>query len=689
MEKYKSDVRAQGTMAATGSFEKFNSASRSAMLVSQISQNCAPEHPELPFCLNGYELQLAKYTTSIKMPANATIVGVVPRFMVGRGFMAVQKNNHKTIIFFNEKKHELDVIETAPFSRTHDIFANELKEQQVVRTMAAGMRVAEGTLLAKTNTITESGLYSQSLNANVVYLSDPACIEDGIRFNTDWLARARPLAAGRVTGEWGSTRFPRNLYGDDETYRPMPGNGEKIREDGLVFALCKYDPIFDCINMLPEMLREPDRVHDQLVHVPPDARDAYVTNVDVIDTTKDTSQIPSTPIGMETMAAIYANQKTDYFNRILDICEEYQRKHPKVKFTDALTNLLYKAYGNQPNSPRSRINKHARTMAIKRVLRGVEVDEYHVRIDIAWRFNLDNGCKGSGTHGYKGVGCRQSPPEDMYTDEFGNVADIAFYGAGCIARLNAGQLYEQYIGAFCRDVRLDVIEMVNQNRHGDAFQHILGALAIISPPTYEEYLKKTVPEQLKSVEIVVKGKLQPIIPDDNDWIGVQTILDINKFRTPNKGRVRFRNFKGEIEWTRTPALIGPVQFFILDKSSFKPMSVAVARRNNFGLPSTQNKSTKVAYPTNVQAPRVYAEDEIRSLFAVAGGTAAMNIIEVSTNPVATEMAVTKGYNADSPTNVRGIIDRNILPVGSGRNTAFVESIMMVGGIGITNTKGGE
>jgi hypothetical protein len=119
------------------------------------------------------------------------------------------------------------------------------------------------------------------------------------------------------------------------------------------------------------------------------------------------------------------------------------------------------------------------------------------------------------------------------------------------------------------------------------------------------------------------------------------------------------------------------------------MSVAVARRNNFGLPSTQNKSTKVAYPTNVQAPRVYAEDEIRSLFAVAGGTAAMNIIEVSTNPVATEMAVTKGYNADSPTNVRGIIDRNILPVGSGRNTAFVESIMMVGGIGITNTKGGE
>jgi hypothetical protein len=72
MEKYKSDVRAQGTMAATGSFEKFNSASRSAMLVSQISQNCAPEHPELPFCLNGYELQLANYTTSIKMPAYAT-----------------------------------------------------------------------------------------------------------------------------------------------------------------------------------------------------------------------------------------------------------------------------------------------------------------------------------------------------------------------------------------------------------------------------------------------------------------------------------------------------------------------------------------------------------------------------------------------------------------------------------------
>lgn len=689
MAKYKSDVRAQGAMAATGSFEKFNSASRSAMLVSQISQNCAPENPELPFCLNGYELQLARYTTSIKMPANALIVGVVPRFMVGRGFMAVQKNNHKTIIFFNEKKHELDVIETAPFSRTHDIFANELKEQHVVRTMQPGMRVSEGTLLAKTNTITKDNLYTQSLNANVVYLSDPASIEDGIRFNTEWLKRAQPLAAGRVTGEWGSTRFPRNLYGDDETYLPFPGNGEKIRDDGLVFALCKYDPIFDCINMLPEMLREPDRVHDQLVHVPPDARNAYVTNVDVIDTTKDTSQIPSTPIGMETMAAIYANQKTEYFNRILDICEEYQRKNPKVKFSDALTNLMYKAYGNQPNSPRSRINKHARTMAIKRVLRGVEVDEYHIRIDIAWRFQLDNGCKGSGTHGNKGVGCRQSPPEDMYTDEFGNVADIVLYGAGCVARLNPGQLYEQYIGAFCRDIRLDVIAMMQQNNVAGAFAHILKAVEILSPPTYELYSRKTQPEQLKAIEEVVNDKLYALIPDDNDWIGVQTILDINAFRAPNKSRVRFKNFKGEYEWTRAPALIGPVQFFILDKSSFKPMSVAVARRNNFGLPSTQNKSTKVAYPTNVQAPRVYAEDEIRSLFAVAGGRAAMDVIEISTNPVATEMAVTKCFNADSPANVRGIIDRNILPVGSGRNTAFVESIMMVGGIGITNTKGGE
>jgi hypothetical protein len=275
----------------------------------------------------------------------------------------------------------------------------------------------------------------------------------------------------------------------------------------------------------------------------------------------------------------------------------------------------------------------------------------------------------------------------MPYDEFGNITDIAVFSAGCIARLNPGQLYEQYMGAVKRDYRLRMLAMRDQ---GLPLMQIWAAylefLSLISPPTYESAVNKTETAAMAELDRIFKDKIVTFDPDDNAYMGPDLIRKVRVQYPPNKSRVFVHNFAGIPEATIRGALIGPVQFFFLDKSDFKSMAVAVPRLNNFRLPSTQNKSTKVSKPVNVQAPR-FGEDELRSANAVCGGERALDHIELSTNPEATAMAVRKGWDAKHPTAMRDVIDRNRIPYGSGVNIAFAKHILGIVGLDLAKTKG--
>lgn len=403
-EKLNSNSIAMGTTAATSSYEKFDSASRTAMLVSQLSQAIIGDRVDIPHSLHGYELELAKYTTSIKIESNATIVAVIPKYRTGVGAWSIGHNSHKTVIFFDEDKGELDCIAIEEFTKTHDLFAHKLNIESITRQLRPGYTVDADTFLAKTPTITPQGLYTQTVNANIAYLSHPSCIEDGILFSQEFIEECNPWATSRCTAEWGKNWYPRNLYGSRGVFKPIPGPGEKIREDGLVIALCKSDPIFDVIDMLPEMLEIPDLSgHDQLVYVPQSATNAYVYDVDVINSNKDSKNNPLTPLGMEEYVSVFEKQKSRYYENILDAVEAYQRENRKVTLSDRLHVLLKEAYGDEPNSNRSRFFNKNKPAAVKRVTRGVEMDEWAVSINIAWKFKLGYGSKGTGSHGNRPI----------------------------------------------------------------------------------------------------------------------------------------------------------------------------------------------------------------------------------------------------------------------------------------------
>lgn len=391
---------AMGIADALTPEERFTSGSRTAMLIAMSSQTPPPAKPDVPHTLNGLELELAKYTTSIIMPSDGIVEAVIPKFRAGGGYKAIKYNSKKTIIFFNESTGRLDAIEMNAFEKMHDTFAHPLKETNEGKFIREGNGIAKDTILAKTTTTTDDGIYTQGLTVNFAFASHPSTIEDGFWINRDVLERATPTATAKPSSEWGANSYPLNLYGNEDYYRAFPDCGEKIRDDGLVFAIRKTDEIFDAINMLPEMLTRPDRSgYDRLVYAPPEALDASVYDIDVINTTEDKRANPQTPIGMEEQAALYKSHISAYHTKVLDVVEDYQRRNPKVELSDLLHTIVREAYSDKPQDPRARRFRNSKITGIKRVSRGVEIDEWQVTVHLKYKFILGMGSKSAGRHG--------------------------------------------------------------------------------------------------------------------------------------------------------------------------------------------------------------------------------------------------------------------------------------------------
>lgn len=396
--KLNSITKAMGITEAIHSFERFNSASRTAMVASQKSQQTMPATPDYPRILTGYETQEAEYTLCDKMPADGTVRAVINKYTVGHGLNAIRKNSEKTIVFVNEDTGALDCVEIKSFDRPHDVFGFELKEENITRMLRPGIPIAKNTHFNKSNGILEGNVYSSILQANFCYLSHAPVIEDGMWVSESFAERSRPMAYADVDVKWGAKWYPLNMYGNAGNFKPHPGPGEKVHDNGLVCAVRKRDELFDLVGMLPSQLRKHNQF-DQKTYVPPEAVDVSVEDVDVITTVFDNNRLASTPVGMEAYSHIFVKQKSRYYDRLLEVHDRYMEENRRNgEIAPRLSNLLVDAYADKPNDPRARFGREKKG-SIQRTHRGTPKDEWSTKLKLSWRFKLGNGAKSSNLHG--------------------------------------------------------------------------------------------------------------------------------------------------------------------------------------------------------------------------------------------------------------------------------------------------
>ncbi|CAH0448046.1 RNA polymerase beta subunit [Vibrio phage vB_VpaM_sm033] len=689
VEKHHTCSSAIGITEAITSFERFNSASRTAMAASQAAQYVVPaDGPDCPRILTTYEAEQAKYTMGITMPVDGITKAMISKYQIGSGMNSVRKNAERTLMYIDQDSGKLDCLEIKSNECTHDIFGYELHDNTILRhAVREGVPIPKGTKLTSSKGVLANGLYSSVLTANYCYLSVAPVIEDGMWVSEELVERSRPYAYAKVTFEWGKTHYPLDMYGDGTTYKPFVGPGEKIKPSGLVAALREKNDIYDAVMMLPQHLTEV-HTYDKSIYAPPESEDVEVCDVSVLTTTRDHNRLPLTPVGMEVYPRIFAEQRSKFLDRVLDVYEDFRRETGyRGEISPRMSALLVEAYSDKPTDPRCRMMGAKKQGGITRTMRGTPIDEWHIELKLKWKFRVGNGGKLTNLHGSKGVFARIVPKEHMPVDQYGRRAEVVIYGGSTIARLNDGQLYEQFANCCGDTVAIKCQEMIKAGQAAQAWEFLLGWYAIASPETLSFIQHYRGNDQVKHMNLIAEHGTCLAIEGDNTYVGVDWARKMMAYCPPIMTPVTYTNLDGKKVTTKAPVMIGAASWWLLDKTSTKPMAVSVARRQIHGIPSTVNKSTKNAAPTNLQPSRTYAESEIRGITYAVNGKHVMDVVDLSVNPEALDGALVKLWNADKPTAECGLINRAEVPYGTGRSVSFPRHILECLGPTVVRAKG--
>lgn len=371
-----------------------NSSPRKAMFSTQIGQAPVVDGNTPRRIFTGAELKYGENTFDVKLPCDATILKILRKYPVGMGQSAIRHNPVTVILYedYYDPHKTIGVLEVPDFLSFHQEFGYRLKKNDKIwGDLSPGTMLEKNTILARSGAVRDNGQYGVGLEAEVAFMSLPGTIEDGFEVSESFLDRMQSRTYATLVGNWGRKAFPLNLYGDDTHYKPFPDIGDRVREDGMVFALREIDDDLGVAEMTPRALREVDCAFDRPLYGKPGAK---VVDVSVYH---DDRVNPSyTPVGMDLQARKYYDAQVNYYKSLMD---EYrrllQRRGKTLRITPELNRLLVEAQMFLPVAGDRR--------KLTRMYRLEQLDEWRVEVTYENEMHASNGYKFTDLHGGKGV----------------------------------------------------------------------------------------------------------------------------------------------------------------------------------------------------------------------------------------------------------------------------------------------
>ncbi len=671
-------------------WDGFDSSSRKQMFASHLGQALVVKGSTERFCQTGMEREYGKYTFSIKMPCNALILRVIERYRAQLGGGYVGHNPQTVVVYENVDTKEIGILNIPEYCSYHQYFGFAYKVKPAMSDIRVGAYVAEGTILADSPSVTDNGGYKYGVECNMALMSHPATSEDGIMICEDVLDRFSFKTYETRVVEWGSRRFPLNIYGDAENFKPFPDIGEMIREDGMLMCLRSFDKNLAVVEQSVYDLMEPDHIFDKATYVA--GGGGRVVDIRVHHDTQS-AQV-STPAGMEIQAERYDTARRQFYQ---DILNEFNRlKRDKDQRGEVLNaspefhRLVVEALSVVGDVEANRVTK---------LYRKDPLDDWRLEFVIEYDIKPTIGFKFTGCHGDKGVACKIAKPEEMPIDENGNRADIVMDPNSTISRMNIGRLYEQYINAASRDVRLKIIrdlqvdpadrhlnhtlqklEQSNPELFTRAWDYLLGYYAIVSPKmvvwmTSGEYASSRVTH----LASIISSAIYLYMPPDNDPEGPAMIAELEKFYRPTYGPVSYVGNSGKRVTTKKNVRIGSMYIMLLEKIGDDWTAVSSGKLQHFGVLSQVTNADKYSQPTRNQAIRAWGEAEVRIAVSYAGPRVTADILDRNNNPLTHKQILHSILSADKPTDIAVAVNRDLVPMGGSKPLQLIKHIAECGG----------
>tara|TARA_A200000159_G_C7331607_1_gene343213 strand:+ start:712 stop:2772 length:2061 start_codon:yes stop_codon:yes gene_type:complete len=652
-------------------FGKHNSASRRKMFASHLSQALVIEGSTPKRIQTGAERELGKYTKAIEMPVDASIIKVIQRYPRRPGADSIKENPTTAIIYENIETQEVDILLVENYCSDHNTFGFQYHPTSALEKIYAGMQVPKGTILAKSKALKDDGNYAYGLEANVAYMTLPATIEDGFIISESMAERLTTTMTGSRVVSWGKEYYPLNLYGDKDNYKPFPDIGDKIREDGLLIALRKYDPALGMVEMTPKALMTPDYTYDKLTYVAPAAG---ATVYDVIVDMDHNLPYSNTPVGMNAQPDKYLRLSDQFYDTIYNEYRRLAKQRGKgLQLSPALTNIVTRAIANKPNSAPHKVTQKYRYTPL---------DDRRVEIKYAKKVKATKGFKLTDSSGSKGVVVDIWPTENMPVGQNGLRAEVIMDPISPVKRINLSQLYEQYVNATSHMVVCVIKELMSKGQHQQAWEYLKAYYSVVSPPmiqTIEEVL--TNDRRIAThLDIVAEHGIYLYLPVNSEHIGPELITSlVDKFPVDIQPVTYSPDGVTQVT-TADPVLIGSKYMMLLEAAPDNWSSVSTAKLQHHGLPAKASKSDRYGSPNRELPVRIMGEDEVRLFNAAVGPELTTDLLDGSASPMTQKEIIRSILNADSPSNIEQSVNRRKVPLGRGRSHEYVNHLLSCAGV---------
>lgn len=678
------DPRVLGT-AANNALVGHCSTPRAVMDSNHMASRPSLVNPDKKESLiSGIEYELGKYIEDIKVPENCEVIGSVQK-------IPGSPHNPETTVFIKYEKDSqlwIDVIVVPKFKSKHSYFGYNLHYTDEMLSLNYGKPLQEDTILAKTDSLGDDGIYKYGVNANVVMMSDPATAEDGFVVSEEFLDKLKFTSIETKTISLDKNNFLLNIYGDENNFKAFPDIGEKVREDGILCAVRRRNDFFAITDLNDDDIREIDFTFDEPVYIGKDSKESVVVDIKV---TRGANIRPVYSENMseqlESLYGLNVRYAEGIINQYYTILRELRMKFG-VNFMPTLAPRLLITVRDAMVLKET--VTHRRRTANKRK----DIDQYCVEITVKSVVRPNKGFKLTGLSGDKGVICDVRPRSEMPrypgTDIYADV--IAGGASETVSRMNFARTYEAYMGAANRDNRLKLIETLKE-KYGNNFinklkdkdyeeirSYIRGYYEYVNPDMVD-FLDSLVGEDLQEhIYEVLTEWLYVYFPTNPKFNVVDVIdcLEESPYR-PIQSPVTFMR-NGQMVTTEDNVLIGRMYLLLLDRTARDFSAVSSAKVNNFMLPIKGSDSDRNKYPHNLTPVTNLSETETRIIAALAPSEMIAELYDLNLNPTSHKQLIRHILEGDKLFDPEFEIDRKHNPYGGSKPLELLKHLFRASGI---------
>lgn len=664
-EENELDTRLLGSSNILNPFIGNNSASRSNMDAAHISQMLVLPHGDPMRISAGVDFEYMKYTFKIEVEEDCIVLRVFNKYPKGGGIMNFRKNPETIIITESmDGQKRINVIELTHYHCNHKFAGFQYVFTDVAKNIKRGDYLIKGTVLAHSPSLKE-GNYCYGLEANIAAGSFPWVIEDGIAVSESFCRRAQSVGFGSRTAEWGKDYYPLNLYGDENNYKPFPDIGERVREDGLVFALRKVTPYLAAAEMTPKALMEPDYTFDTLVYGQPNA---IVEDIDVWH--NHAADAHKTPSGMDMQARKYWNATQEYGRKLTDFYREtVKNTSGNFAMTPELHAMIVRAKLNQEEN----LNGDSVRTFCKEKL-----DDWRVEVSYSYPVIPTLAHKLSDISAGKGVITKVVPDEDMPVDKHGTRADILVDDGASVHRMIAGRNFYQCYTAVMDQILRDFETKFDKDDVEGKFDYYMSFVEVASPKMRElfgDISRFNKVEKQHILEKAIREKLRIYLPHNTPLLGSVRVKMLQDKFPVDIGPVTFRGINGKMVTTKENCLISSAYFIMIEKIGDDWGGTAVPKRQHHGVVAKLSNNDKYSENYRNQSIRNFGETEYRIVSSVVNPTMAAALINFPNSPAMCMDAVKTILSAPVPSDIRRLMDYEKHLVVESRPLQFVKHIL--------------